>query len=137
MAGRRPAAPLPGVAGSAVGEGDMSGVGAGGEDTGASGAGAAADGVGAVVGVGTGADTGGETGAGVGGGIAGGGVAGVGGGAWGAAAGAVRGACAVAATARSARTERMASGEEAAIAQTFAGFLVARLLLASSALPAV
>ena len=139
-AGRRPAAPLAGVVdagGSAVeGEGDISGVGEGGEETGASGAGAAADGVGAGVGAtlgaGAGADLGGATGAGVGGGIAGGGDAAGGGGAWGAAAGAAPGACAVAATARSARTERMARGE-AAIVCSLARFFLARFSPALSA----
>lgn len=109
------------MVGSALGACDMSGVGAGGEDIGASaGAGAAAEGVGAVSGAGTGAAVGGgDTGAGVGGGKtgagAGGGVAGGGGGAWGAAAGAAPGACAEADTTRSARTERKASGEAAIV----------------------
>jgi hypothetical protein len=92
-AGRRPATPLSWTDGSVeegAGTDTASGVGAGGEDIGASVAGA-----GAAVG-------GATTGAGVGGVRTGGGVAG----AWGAAAGVPAGACAMADTARRTSTAR-------------------------------
>jgi hypothetical protein len=106
-AGRRPATPLSWTDGSVeegAGTDTASGVGAGGEDMGASVAGADAEGTGASV-AGAGAAVGGATtGAGVGGVRTGGGVAG----AWGAAAGVPAGACAMADTARRTSTESTA-----------------------------